>query len=102
MEREGVKGSLNAISQLDKEMRELSEYCPNEDPIEQMKAVVQMFESWRRLARMSNAKQSPVSDCQTTASTEVFQRKASLAGSKPSKQYSGPAERWKPTQLAAA
>jgi hypothetical protein len=41
---EGVESSLNAISRLDEEVRELSAYCPDEDPIEQMESVVQTLE----------------------------------------------------------
>ncbi len=39
-------------------------------------------------------------DCSTVASTEVILGKADLAGSKPSKQSTGPAKRWKLTRLA--
>jgi hypothetical protein len=42
--RESVEGSLNAISRLDEEVRELFEYCTDEVPIEQMESVVQTFE----------------------------------------------------------
>lgn len=42
--RVGVEGSLNAISRLDEEVRELFEYCTDEVPIEQMESVVQTFE----------------------------------------------------------
>jgi hypothetical protein len=41
---EGVKGSLNAISRLDEEVRELSAYCPDEYPIKQMESLVQTLE----------------------------------------------------------
>jgi hypothetical protein len=50
--REGAEASLNAICWLDKEVRELSEFHPNEDRIGQMESVVQMFEKeileWER------------------------------------------------------
>jgi hypothetical protein len=49
--RVGIEGSLNAISRLD-EVQGFSEYCPDEDPIEQMESVVQKFEDeileWER------------------------------------------------------
>jgi hypothetical protein len=51
--REGAEASLNAICWLDKEVRELSEFHPNEDRIGLMESVVQMFEEeileWERI-----------------------------------------------------
>ncbi len=49
---EDVMGSLTAVCRLDREVHELSETHPSEDPIEQLESVVQMYEEemleWER------------------------------------------------------